>query len=211
MKKPFVLLAMLVLVVLASCNPSKIEDARKALLQFAQSQKTEAAFYFRTVESDSGLTTALLNKAVGQQVVFGRGDTTLLIGIYGFQANGKDTPTIFKSQLSKRDSILTLEIVDATGKTLEKFVSKAPGDGTPDPNPPGYDSFQECLDDYFDSPAYADLQKKANQTCKTQFGFVLCCLKNGNCAYFDFIQVPPTRLNCKFRIALPDIPIVRTL
>lgn len=216
MKKPLFMLTLFALATLWSCQQSNLENARKQLLRFAQGQKTNASFHFKTLESDSGLTTVLLNKAVGRQVAFGKGDTSLLIGIYGFQAKGTGVPTITKSQLVKRDTVITLEIVDAAGKVIDKIISRIPEDGTPDPpptppTPPTYGSFDECLDDYFNGPEYAALQKKANETCKTQWGFAFCCLKDGTCAYFDFIQIRPTRFKCTFRIEMADVPAVMTL
>lgn len=217
MKKPLFLFAAILAVAIYSCTNQKpgnisvqspIEMTKKAVLKLAEEQGIQLSFQFEAIENDSSLAVVFKNKDIGKQVEIGSRDTSIILGLFSERVKGAEYGAILKSTLIRSDSRIYVEVSDMVeDKIIHTVELPAPTDDF-EPFPGGgYDSFQECLEEFMcqNSSKYQCL---ANEKCENVFAGVLCCLENGSCAWFDFIIFRPNNPRCIFKIEMIDIPVV---
>lgn len=212
MNKNTFFLLLLPLFILFACKTqheiSPVEQAKYDLKKAVPELADVSDFYFEAYENQSSLSVVFKNSSVDNLVEFNKEDASIVLG-YQLDKNLKDgSTTIQKALFVKKDSTISFEIRDLNNKLIDKTDSHIPGDIVVNPPLPCpvFNSFDDCLDDFY-CTEFPALQCEANRRCETIVTGLCCCLPNGSCVWYDFIQVKPTDPSCiiidRFKISAP--------
>ncbi len=187
-------------------EPSAIDRSREALAEAVNKLGIQGEFAFQAMEDGDQLTTIYKNKAIGKQVEMNE-DGTLILGLYTEKKSAEEALVVYQTRLVRKGSNLALEITDLANNVINRQDRPIPPIDDFETPPVGYDSFEDCLDDFYCNE-FPALQCEANETCETIITGKLCCLKDGTCAWFDFIHIKPTDPKCKFIINVLEPPVL---
>jgi len=190
------LVALLALGALASCKPTTADgtDLRESLRDV-----DVQGYFYAKVDDDIASTESLTNPAVAKLTPLDKSTTKVVLGYKRVHDKRANTTKTYRAETLRSGNDISLVVTDiATNEVVVK--DRFP---PPQPHADGFDTLQECINDFFCKEGAA-LQCEANRTCKAQFAALICCLKNGTCFSVHLI-IRPNRLRCFLVDLIPDL------
>lgn len=195
------LLSAVLLVGLACSCEQPRADPKGELIASLKGADVEG-YLFGLQEGEVQTTTSLTNKIVDQPVTLGKGDADLVLAYTRIEDKKARTAKTYKSEVVKKASSLAALVTELeTGKVIDQRPLPIAGDICGSLQK--FDSLAACISQ-FDCASRPALQCKANQTCRTQFADVTCCLTNGSIFSVDLFINPNSRI-CSIRGPFPDV------
>jgi hypothetical protein len=194
------LAAVLLVGLVGSCRPPQADP--KGDLVASLKGADVGGYLFALQEGEAQTTTSLTNRIVNQPVTLGKADTDVVLGYTRTEDRKTRTAKTFKSEVIKKASSLALLVTELeTNQVVDQ--RPLPVAGSICDSLQKFDSLAACISQ-FDCASRPAFQCKANQTCRTQFADVTCCLTNGSIFSVDLF-INPNTLRCSIRGPIPDV------
>lgn len=195
-------IALLSLILVNSCQPpaSGAKDEKDELVRSLKGANVEG-FHFATQENESQEVSSLTNSAVSNLIKFDEATTNVVLRYTSIKNKETNTTNTYKTEIVKTGTALDFLITDiATGEAI--FKKTLPPITNTD-NPPAFDSFEACINN-FNCKNQSALQCEANRTCEPQFAALICCRTDGQCISVHLV-IRPNTTKCKLRDLVPDL------
>jgi len=184
-----------------SCGPASASDPKADLIASLKGADVDG-YTFSMNEDDLATSASLTNKGLYDVYPLPQGDADLVLRYTSVEDNATRKTSIYKSEIIKKGSSLTLVITDVVAnKGISKTALPVAG---PACQPEGqFSSINACIE-RFKCLNGGALTCNANTTCQPQFAALTCCLTNGQ-IFSVHLVFNPTSLKCLVRGQLPDL------
>jgi hypothetical protein len=177
---------------------ASIEGIREELTEAIKGEYP-TGFRFSCAEGPGGVQAALSNGALSGVLALPDGEDGLVLEYGLWRPEGGASQT-YRSELVRVGDSLAFRRSDlSSGRVLEE-VPLPPAHHDPLHDENEFETLADCIAAFEGSDYQLELQAKANETCRTQFGHLHCCLKTGAC-YSVVVTVRPTTWRCLVTVA----------